>query len=236
MNNQSKLESSNLKIQTVSIASDSQTLFLAPSETIFRNFRQAIEKRDGSKLVSRGFLADAIAWYSNDRAILAGPAIGESAISLTLRPFLSAGIKKVNFVGYAGAIHSRLGINDYLLPNMIYSNRDFENPLCFRATNIIPTKLYPAGSTIHIAPIISVVDPYETNARSLSRWRKLGVVAVEMELHRIAKLQQSYDFEVNAGLLISDQFAEDDTHTSKLSSSDTKSACRMICDKLVAAC
>lgn len=228
-------DSTQPKIQGLS--NPAKTLFVTPSQRLLQYVREALEAQHQKNVLSRGFLADAIPWYScGDFAVL-GPALGGPAMTLAVRPFLAAGTTQVIFLGYVGSLETTSTIAQYLFPLSITSLNAPQQMQSVPSLQNTPLhSLYPAAAQIQLSSVLTIDDPLQCSPTARRQWIAQDYYYVEMELAYLAGLLPQYPYTLLPLLIISDGYNADDQHESRISSKAVRDASKRLCSHIVEFC
>lgn len=144
------------------------------------------------------------------RIAVVNPGFGAPAAVLTLEETFRRGYRDFLFLGACGGLSKDLGIGDIILPEVsiseegtspLYGMRGPRFKADIELTNLFESTARSLGTETRRGMIWTTDAPYMETPAKIRRYRKMGVIAVEMEtsaLFAVAKLRNARV----AGLLV----------------------------------
>jgi purine-nucleoside phosphorylase len=145
---------------------------------------------------------------------LVGPLIGAPYAVLILEKLVALGAHKILFVGWCGSIQPDIKIADIILANRAFSEEGTSKlyPIegeCFEPASgmvkAVKEALVAHGASFCEGGVWSTDAPYCETEEKVRKFRKKGVLVVEMELSALFAVGGLRNVEVGGLLLVSDE-------------------------------
>lgn len=149
------------------------------------------------------------------QAWLAGPAVGAPVAVLALEKLVALGATTVISLAWCGALAAPIGVGDIVLPTTALSEEgtSAHYPLPLAAGGAVAdparcrelaARLREADFAVHSGPVWTTDAPYRETWEKVSRYRRQGILAVEMEFAALATVAAYRGVSLASVLLVSD--------------------------------
>ncbi len=187
-------------------------LFITPSDA-----RQAI----GTVLAAGGrrhfLFHSGLAVTAKNDLFVAGPAVGAPLAVLCLEKLIACGARHIVQVGWAGGLQKGIEVGDLVIPSSAVSEEGTSRhyplvqpptadpALCQHLASLARTLEMP----VRQGPVWTTDAPYRETWEAVRRYRRQGILAVEMEFAALLTVAAFRAISLAAVLLISDLLADD---------------------------
>ncbi|ADH87206.1 nucleoside phosphorylase [Desulfurivibrio alkaliphilus] len=151
-------------------------------------------------------------------AWLAGPAVGAPVAVMALEKLVALGATAVISVGWCGALAPGVEVGDIVLPDTALSEEGTSAHYPFAGQSVaadpalnlkLQRLLVGAGFTVHGGPVWTTDAPYRETWAKVARYRRRGILAVEMEFAALAAVAAYRGVPLASVLLVSDLVREE---------------------------
>jgi uridine phosphorylase len=155
--------------------------------------------------------------YRGQGWIAAQSPYGAPSACMLLEELIAFGVKKVIYIGYCGSLQDEVKIGDIVVPMQTvreegtsyhYLPEGEASLPDLRVQGQILHWMREGGLPFHQGTIWTTDAPYRETRRKISRYRREGVLAVEMEMSAVFALGVVKGISVGSILIVSDEVKE----------------------------
>jgi len=149
--------------------------------------------------------------------VASGFGIGPSVAAMMMEELIALGAKKFISIGTAGVIQKEIAIGDILLINSAIREDGVSDHYLKKKSDVMITKtlmkdieitLKKTDIPVHKGKSWTTAAPYRETIKKIRKYRKQGVLSVEMEIAPLASVAQFHNVSYSAVLVASDSLAD----------------------------